>query len=455
MNFSQEQRAGKVGHNGFRRLQPPGGNSNWSPYTQFEDTPSARGNRPTNFSRNARGGQHNGQQDYHSMSEARVQGQHHAQQQQQYVSQTVPLNSEYNFQGGNGGDGAGDGYGNAPMNSKTEYAGMMEKRGGSGRSAGGGSSQFNPFAHAGQGHYDNPYDRSKNPAHAQTRTQVGQQSDLNFLPGGGSGASSGVAVGTVSSARGGSGGWRQSASRENNIFSSAATTQVNARAAAPTWQSSSSRTTSNHNSNSRYPMPQQQQQQQQQPPPQQEYHHPHSQQQQYGQYPMSVADRTYQQMNEAFQASPARSAPPQQQQQAQQGNYGNGVAVAEAPPRVRQAPKVFISASAGARRGRQGAGGSRENSSQFGNGGRVMGGGVSTGGYQPSMMGQGRGAGRPAAEPNPAPARQLPPSSGAGQGGNMNRRDEVWEQKRQQRLMRKQQQSGQQQQQGNFSGGRW
>ena len=55
MNFSQEERAGKAGHNGFRVMNPPGGKSNWSPYTQFQETPSLRDNRPTNFS-------HQGQQ---------------------------------------------------------------------------------------------------------------------------------------------------------------------------------------------------------------------------------------------------------------------------------------------------------------------------------------------------------------------------------------------------------
>ena len=30
MNFSQEERAGKAGHNGFRVMNPPGGKSNFS-----------------------------------------------------------------------------------------------------------------------------------------------------------------------------------------------------------------------------------------------------------------------------------------------------------------------------------------------------------------------------------------------------------------------------------------
>ena len=55
MNFSQEERTGKPGQNGFRVMNPPGGKSNWSPYAQFQETPSLRDNRPTNFS-------HQGQQ---------------------------------------------------------------------------------------------------------------------------------------------------------------------------------------------------------------------------------------------------------------------------------------------------------------------------------------------------------------------------------------------------------
>ena len=163
MNFSQEERAGKAGHNGFRVMNPPGGKSNWSPYTQFQETPSLRDNRPTNFSQQ-------GQQQLNS---------YQINQQLEYQKsrlgeagiphpRSVALSARDDFMNGPGRGGqpanqiSAMGAGQGPMNPKAEYNGMMEKRQGSGRSYGGGSSHFNPFAHDGQGQYDDPYRKKEN-----------------------------------------------------------------------------------------------------------------------------------------------------------------------------------------------------------------------------------------------------------------------------------------------------
>ena len=103
-------------------------------------------------------------------------------------SRSVALSGRDDFMGGgmqqqqpsNQINAMGGGHG--PMNPKNEYGTSMEKRQGSGRSYGGGSSQFNPFSHDGQGKYDNPYKKPQE-NNGISRTVVGVASDLSFLPG--------------------------------------------------------------------------------------------------------------------------------------------------------------------------------------------------------------------------------------------------------------------------------
>lgn len=417
MDFSRDQRVSKPGQNGLRRMAPPGGHSSWSPYTQFENTPGVE-QRPTTFSQQQHAphgfaADHAGS--YHAQSQQRVNqagGQYDDYGNVVAPSQTAPLSEHYDFHGGGGG-GPG---GNVPMNHKNEYAGAMEKRAGSGQSAGGGSSQFNPFSHAGQGHYENPYTKK---SAAVSRTVVGAQSDLSFLPGQRRGGESNGPLNGMSAtsardngvgSRGG-GGWRQNAqnSRESNIFSHAASANVSARRPTPSWQPASSRggasrAEASAPSGGGYPYP----------PHSPTHKHSHA----------SAVDRAY----AAFNHDP----------QAVANSYGEPAALSQPPPRrERKPPQVSVSSSAGARarqqppRGGGHAPHSWQEQPQQQQQMRPQ--QQQPSGYTPSWQQQ------PQAPPLQQQYRQVPAQQTGG-GGAMNRRDEVWEQKRQQRLQRRQQQ---------------
>ena len=206
------------------------------------------------------------------------------------------------------------------MNPKSEYGGMMEKRQGSGRSYGGGSSHFNPFAHDGQGQYDDPYKKKEN----VSRTVVAAQNDLSFLPGShgqqqsqqSGGSANTYSRNTVDTARNNAPrSWKenQARARGSNVFSNSANYQVKNQRQEPVWQDSARGRQSTRNahfhamdqSNENNSNPAYRQQQQYQPqqqysmPAQQQQHH---QPQQYSMPPQqqqqTAVDYAYQQMQQ-------------------------------------------------------------------------------------------------------------------------------------------------------------
>ena len=342
------------------------------------------------------------------------------------------------------------GGGHGPMNPKNEYGTSMEKRQGSGRSYGGGSSQFNPFSHDGQGKYDNPYKKPQE-NNGISRTVVGVASDLSFLPGANKNQNNNQQYNnnnnnnnnnsnnTIDTARNNAPrSWKenQARARGSNIFSNSAATnnqQTTARQD-PVWQenargrkstrnshfkamdynnNSSSENVNNNNNNMMYGGGMQQQQQQQQ------YSMPPQQQQQ------TAVDYAYQQMQQfegMNQAQQQQQQPPPSMVQQQQ----------QAPPqRRRVASKVIITGS------------SRARSKGFTNSVSNVG-SMNIPSHQrptPSFNNNNNMNANNNYNSNANFNNNDGTMSSSGNGAK-SRRDEVWEQKRQERMRRKQQGGG-------------